>query len=394
MSLPPTAPDADIELLREEGFDVEIRGAYLLIRDLPYVNQACEVRRGILISSLERNEVGKPSTHVAYWTGEHPCHHNGVRINAFSNASPPQALGEGIQADFTFSAKADYRDFHHKMTTYIARIEGEARVIAAEVVARTFPVRMPDPEEAIFKYTDWASARARIGSYNEKLAHLRIGIAGIGGTGTYILDFLAKSRVKEIHLFDGDRYKQHNAFRAPGATSIESLLGAPPKVLHWSAVYGVMRHGLVPHQQFLEIENVSDLAGLDFVFLCMDTGKVKRQVVAFLEAQGTPFIEVGMGLLRSEEGLTGLVRVVTSTPETREAARAHMSFSEDEQENEYSTNIQIAELNGLCAALAVIRFKKLFAFYADSAHAYYEGYSVRSGELVKEGPDAQGNERP
>jgi hypothetical protein len=73
-----------------------IRGAYLLIKDVPYVNQAREVRRGILIASRERNESGKPATHVAHWTGEHPCHHTGALIDAFSNASPPQSLGEGI----------------------------------------------------------------------------------------------------------------------------------------------------------------------------------------------------------------------------------------------------------------------------------------------------------
>lgn len=384
MSPPPIALESDIERLREEGFDVEVRGAYLLVKAVPYVDAQRNVRRGILISGLERNEFGVPQSHVAYWTGTHPCHSNGAQISAFFNPSQAQSLGDGIQADHTFSAKAAYRDFHHKMSTYIARIEGEAQVIDPSANARTFPVRVADSTETVFKYMDWASTRANLGAYNDKLAHLRVGIVGVGGTGAYVLDLLAKSRVRELHLFDGDRFKQHNAFRAPGAASLEDLAGAPPKVAHWADVYGRMRNGVVPHPQMLEADDLSALDVLDFVFLCLDAGGPKRAVVDHLEQTGKPFIEVGMGVVRGDAGLTGLVRVVTSTQDDRDRARAHMSFSEGETEDEYSTNIQIVELNALSAALAVIRFKKLFGFYADSANDYYEGYSIRSGDLVKE----------
>lgn len=384
MSPQPIAPDADIERLREEGFDVEVRGAYLLVKAVPYVDAQRNVCRGILISGLERNELGAPQSHVAYWTGVHPCHSNGEQISAFFNPSQAQSLGDGIQADHTFSAKAAYRDFHHKMSTYIARIEGEAQVIDPSANARTFPVRVADSTETVFKYMDWASARANLGAYNDKLAHLRVGIVGVGGTGAYVLDLLAKSRVREIHLFDGDRFKQHNAFRAPGAASLEDLAGAPSKVAHWADVYGRMRHGVIPHSQMLEADDLRALDGLDFVFLCLDAGGAKRAVVDHLEQTGKPFIEVGMGVVRGDAGLTGLVRVVTSTQDDRDCARAHMSFFEGDTEDEYSTNIQIVELNALSASLAVIRFKKLFGFYADSANDYYQGYSIRSGDLVKE----------
>jgi hypothetical protein len=48
-------------------------------------------------------------------------------------------------------------------------------------------------------------------------------------------------------------------------------------------------------------------------------------------------------------------------------ALAEMS---DAPENVYRTNVQIGELNALNAALAVIRYKQLFAFYDDDAHYY------------------------
>src|SRR5215469_8979821 len=128
MSRRPIALSPDLLRLRNEGYNLDILGGYLLARDVPYVDSMRVVRRGILISKLDLSgdKTNKPPDHVAYWTGEHPCHSDGTKIAAFENPSPPQDLGNGIRADFTFSAKADYRDYHHKMTTYIGRIAGEA----------------------------------------------------------------------------------------------------------------------------------------------------------------------------------------------------------------------------------------------------------------------------
>ena len=57
-----------------------------------------------------------------------------------------------------------------------------------------------------------------------------VAIIGLGGTGGYILDFVAKTPVKQIRLFDPDVFLSHNAFRAPGAPMLEELRDAPKKV--------------------------------------------------------------------------------------------------------------------------------------------------------------------
>ncbi len=48
-------------------------------------------------------------------------------------------------------------------------------------------------------------------------------IIGVGGTGSYILDLIAKTSVKEIHLFDGDTFDSHNAFRSPGIATLDEV---------------------------------------------------------------------------------------------------------------------------------------------------------------------------
>jgi hypothetical protein len=117
----------------------------------------------------------------------------------------------------------------------------------------------------------------------------------------------------------------------------------------------------------------------------MDQGATKRAVVDRLVAIGIPFVDVGMGVILNNGRLAGIVRVTASTPETRDRATPHISFSdEDGEANQYATNIQIAELNAFNAALAVIRWKKMFGLYQDLRNEIYSGYSIPSGEIIAE----------
>jgi hypothetical protein len=387
MSRRPIDLSPDLLRLQNEGYDLEIRGALLLVKQVPSVNSKGVVQPGVLISklNLSGDRTNKPDDHVAYWQGEHPCHANGSKIVSIEHPSGPVDLDSGVRADFTFSAKADYRDYHHKMTTYIGRIAGEAAVLDPRATARSYPPIPTEGDDSVFNYVDTASSRAGIQPINAKLAGQRIGIVGLGGTGAYVLDFVAKTAVAEIRLIDGDVFSQHNAFRAPGAPSLAELEARPHKVAWFAAIYSKMRKGIVVHDVFLDETNLHLVDGLDFVFICLDRGAVKRSLVARLCANGTPFVDVGMGLVAHEGQLAGIVRMTTSTPETRERAAPHISYSEGDGEvNEYATNIQIAELNALNAALAVVRWKKHFGIYRDSRADFYAGYSIPSGEIIAE----------
>lgn len=389
MSRRPIVLSPDLLRLQNEGYDIHVRSGILLVENVPYVDADRQIQLGTLFFKLNLSGdiTNKPDDHVAHWRGKHPCHANGSTITAIENSSGPQDFGGGLRSDFTFSAKADYRDYHHKVLTYVGCITGEAAAINSDVTARTYPPIPAGDDEAVFKYMDTASSRAGIGAINARLAGKRVGIAGLGGTGVYLLDFVVKTHVAQIHVADGDVFSQHNAFRAPGAPTLEQLQARPNKVPYFVALYSNMRNGIVPHDVFLDETNLHIFDGLDFVFVCLDRGPIKKALVARLIANGTSFIDVGMGIVRTEGNLlSGLVRVTTSTPETREEAAPHISYSDDDGEvNEYSTNIQIPELNAINAALAVVRFKKYFGLMEDARQEWYSGYSLRSGELVVEG---------
>ena len=77
-------------------------------------------------------------------------------------------------------------------------------------------------DESPFHYADNGVAPGLV-EVTRRLELEKLAIIGLGGTGSYILDLVAKTPVKEIHLFDDDVLLNHNAFRAPGAPSLTEL---------------------------------------------------------------------------------------------------------------------------------------------------------------------------
>ena len=215
-----------------------------------------------------------------------------------------------------------------------------------------------------------------------KLAGSKVAIVGLGGTGSYVLDLVSKTPVAEIHLFDGDTFYSHNAFRAPGAAPLDKLRAAPKKVEYYRDIYSRMHLGIRTHDCYIGGENVQLLETVDFVFLCIDGSGAKRTIVEALERSGITFIDVGMGVAVTDGALWGILRVTTSTPGQREHVRHRISFAEPDEKNDYDRNIQVADLNALNAALAVIKWKKLRGFYLDQEREMQSTYTVDGNIIV------------
>jgi hypothetical protein len=212
-----------------------------------------------------------------------------------------------------------------------------------------------------------------------------VAILGTGGTGSYILDLVAKAPVREIRLFDDDDFLSHNAFRAPGAPSLEMLRDAPKKVQYLKGIYERMHRGIVAHPVKMSAETVGLLDGITFAFISMDAGEEKRAVVTKLEALGVPFIDVGMGLELSNGSLGGILRVTTSTPSKRDHIHAgRISFAGGGEQGLYASNIQVADLNALNACLAVVKWKKLREFYRDLENEHHSTYTT-DGDMLLNG---------
>lgn len=383
------ARSPDLKRLRDEGYDLRVLGGHVVVGSVPYVTSSRAVRRGLIVSSLElaQNEVKKPDDHTVWFQGEAPCDKQGAQLDRIIVDTGPHTIVDGLIANYRFSSKPldgkGYPDYYAKFTTYIRILAHEAQAVDRSVRATVFPVVPADDIDTPFKYFDTASSRAGIDAIAAKLALPHVAIVGLGGTGSYVLDLVAKTPVREIHLFDDDEFSQHTAFRCPGALALEELTPDLKKVDHYTRVYSKLRYGVIPHAYRITPVNVQELEAMQFVFLCMDSGELKNAIMATLEKSDIPFIDVGMGIVRQDDRLGGILRVTASTARKRDHIRSknRISFAPAVSKNEYSTNIQVADLNALNATLAVLKWKKIFGFYHDLRREHHTTFVVETNKL-------------
>lgn len=378
----------DLARLRSEGYFMRVQGSFLVMLEVPYVDAQRQVRFGTLVSTLDLagDRTRKPETHVMNWDGDFPCNADGTPLQGISHAAPNTDLGHGLTARYSFSSKPSdlgYADYYAKMATYATIVSGPAAVLQPGISPRVFRSGEEENEASVFNYLDTASSRVGIGALASKLEEEVVAIIGLGGTGGYILDFVAKTPVKRIRLFDGDDFLSHNAFRAPGAPSLEELRDAPKKVNYLKGIYERMHRGIEAHPVEMNADTLGLLDGITFAFLSMDAGEKKRAVVAKLESLGVPFIDVGMGLELTNGSLGGILRVTTSTPSKREHVhQGRISFAGGGGQDVYVSNIQVADLNALNACLAVVKWKKLRGFYRDLEQEHHSTYTTDGGMLL------------
>ncbi len=377
--------NSDLQRLRDEGYAVHLSGTHLVIERVPYVDDCGQVAYGTLASSIKITGTAvEPNDHTVLWAGGHPCDSHGSQLSGLGGGASDEQIREGLRASYMFSQKPPegYSDHHHKMTQYVGIVSNEARAVDPGASA-TAHGRAVTPERQIFRYADTASGRAGIASVNDKLREWRVAIVGLGGTGSYVLDLVAKTPAKEIHIFDQDVFSNHNAFRSPGAPSGEELSKEVTKADRFAAVYSRMHGNIVKHVQHIDESNVGDLDAMDIVFLCVDNARSRKTIIAHLAENGARFIDVGMGIENVDGSLTGSCRVTACTPDNPRALD-RIPLGEDVRD-EYSSNIQVADLNALNAALAVIKWKRMCGFYHDFKNEHHAVYSITTNSLADDG---------
>lgn len=390
----PTDPDSGLQRLAEEGYQVDVREQHVLLHGVPYVTSGRIVGKGILVCPyvLSAGTVLPPDNHQVWWTEEYPCFASGQPIEQIRNEDGGRELFPGFFIRHRFSNKPDgvtsFTDHYSKLVHYVTLIQAQAKALDQSVDARSErrEARASHSTPSPFAYADSASARAEIQATSSRLALKRVAIVGIGGTGAYVLDQIAKTPVTEIHLFDGDTFLQHNAFRAPGAASSEELAQQPLKTDYFKRKYEAMHLGIVEHPYHVEPANIGELVDFDFAFVCVDRGSVRRLLFQHLTAQRIPFIDVGMSLqlVKATGKLVGTCRFTVCTPDQHEHFDQYAPMEDDHEDAIYHQNIQIADMNALNAQLAVMKWKQYFGFYQDDFNAHNGAFSVNSMSLARD----------
>lgn len=388
MSSAPLVRNPDLVRLLDDGYQVAIQGNHLVVRHIPYVTPRGSVDYGFLAYpvSVAGDNIVPQCQHEIWFSGEHPHTALGAPLPMVS--VNPRAIAEGLQAQYMLSSKPGphgYRDQYSKVVAYVRIVTHEALAIDPTVTATPGAAWVDADEDSPFIYRDTATSRAGLATVVKCFQGHRIAIVGLGGTGSYILDQVAKTPVAEIRLLDGDYLENHNAFRAPGAPTLEELRTHPKKAHYYRDLYSHIHRTITAHDVYLDEDNLHLLNESSFVFLALDDPAAKPTVIAWLEAHDVPFIDVGLGVEEVDGHLAGLLRMTTSLPGHRDHVHHNNRIPVGvTQGDDYGRNIQVADLNALNAVLAVIRWKRHLGFYADGTAEGFATYSIYTNELSNE----------
>ena len=387
--------NADLQRLVEKGYAVAFDGPHLIVRDIPYLDAAGSLHWAAFVAKLVFVDEARvvQDDHQVYFSGGVPHNMDGTPVQNLAGGAHTLALSKNsgdvvVQRSFSNKPRSTgkFENFFDKIESYVALIAGPA-MSRHNVTPYTFRIVETEQEPSVFKFQDTLTSRAEITELSRRFADEIVAIIGLGGTGGFVLDYIVKTPVKEVRAFDLDPFHVHNAFRSPGRLVASELGKSKAEV--YADRYGNFRHGLVLQPKLLDSASASDLDGVTFAFVCVDKGSARGEVFRMLIERGIPFIDVGMGPSLSKQGpIKGMLRTTYFAPEkAADILASGYAETQDAPEDVYRTNIQIAELNALNAAIAVIRFKQLRGFYVDDVQGNNFLFDIRDLKIASNAED-------
>lgn len=399
----------DLSALSEQRYSLEVRGAYLLVRGIPYVAHNGEIAFAEIVTNLDfSGPAGEeatlpPKDHTVWWTGQPPhtsaCESMEEHLSC-GKWEQGRDIGEGITVYMQWSRKPKeagmargYRDYREKIDTYVGEVGGQAEGLKPGVLEAARKGGEPtviSSSTTRFAYMDTNSYRNGTRAIESSIEDEVVAVIGVGGTGSYIVDVLAKTNIKELHLFDDDVMEIHNGFRVAGAARVGELNGKKPKInWHEERYRSVRVEGLHLHFTKISDENLDILRKCTTVFIAVDDLPVRRLIQRTCAAMGVIHIAVGIGLeVEGPNGdqIGGMVKIETClTPGTLTKYEQGVPNQDGVgRDNVYDSNIQTAELNMLGAALAITEWKAVRGIYRSERDDANDSamYSVSTGQII------------
>lgn len=136
------------------------------------------------------------------------------------------------------------------------------------------------------------------------LRQLTIGVVGCSGTGSFVVEMLARLGVKKLVLVDPDRVEYRNLNRIVGSTAADAATGrSKVEVLgeHVARMGLDTRVEVVP-RALASVEAVRALAGCDVLFGCMDSHDGRRTLNRLASFYVLPYFDCGVGLVADGSG--------------------------------------------------------------------------------------------
>lgn len=134
--------NSDLNRLQEDGYDIEVKGGYLVVRQIPYVTPSKQLDFGTLICVLNYaspTKISPPPDHTIYFCGETPCNSEGLPLDSIINNNQRQQLTAEILVTHYFSSKpmsGNYPNYHEKIRTYAEILSIYAKAIDKYVTTK------------------------------------------------------------------------------------------------------------------------------------------------------------------------------------------------------------------------------------------------------------------
>ena len=276
------------------------------------------------------------------------------------------------------------RDLIHR---YVKQIVG---AVSAAGYSETASLATQGP----FKIPNTFEARAAIGPVQDRIRDQRIAIIGLGGTGAYILDLVAKTPVMDIHILDGDDMDWHNFMRGPGAPTTADIESRHKrglrKVDYYHSKYASLRDGIHPHP--IRVDSQSTFGAflaahpINYVFVCVDQladGEAPRQdaVYCALSEAAVPFIDSGVSITIDAHAVRGAVTTGAYSAGSMAWQDAIPNARIDGTVPGYR-NVQLPEVNALAASLAVMEWRRRTEQYVSESASFIHKFRLETPRIV------------
>ena len=244
-----------------------------------------------------------------------------------------------------------------------------------------------------FKIPNTFEDRSGLRAMQDQIRNQCIAIVGLGGTGSYILDLMIKTPVKEIHIFDDDVLNWHNFMRAPGSPTCDELNFQRKKQLkkvnYYLEKYKSLRNGIVPHSVRIDDEaNFIELLkenSINFAFVCIDqhmASDLPRQDIVYsaLSKSKVSFIDSGVSITLENDQVRGAVTTSIYESGSQNWKLGIPNARINENYLGYR-NIQLPEVNALAASLAVMEWRRHTHQYVPESQSFLHKFRLESASV-------------
>jgi hypothetical protein len=196
------------------------------------------------------------------------------------------------------------------------------------------------------------------------LAAIEVGIVGLGGGGSHVVQQLAHLGVGKFVPVDNDIIEERNLNRLVGGTAEDVRGGAAKTMIAERVIKSVNPAALVTSCQTKWQEAAKTLRRCDVIFGCVDSYRERDELERFARRFLIPYIDIGMDVHRTEGEFSISGQTVLSSPGgaclwclgilTQERI-AH----EAETYGKAGSRPQVVWPNGILASLAIGLFVQL-----------------------------------